>query len=124
MIQIPEFLKPPTDNIYKFLAISGLILLIVSFVIPYVLNRDLAIEEIQTEGDSNMLTHEIEDLEHDVTRAETTTPTKEQVQSLRDRLRQIRSKNDELKTKTSLLRYYDDELNNLQMFKWINSKFL
>ena len=29
-----DLLKPPTDNLYKFIALSGLLLLIVSIVLP------------------------------------------------------------------------------------------
>lgn len=120
MNQVPEFIKPPTDIIYKFLAISGLILLILSFTIPYFLNRDLSIQIIQTEGDVDKLAKEIGYLEDDIALDDTTTSlSMKQVQFSRERYRQLDLKNMEATTKNNLLIYYTDELNNSQKFKWI-----
>jgi len=76
---ISDFLKPPTDNLYKFMCISGLILVLLSLTLPaWLLNkvrysylenkRDLEILQVDSEmanDQSEILTGQVETLNKD-----------------------------------------------------------
>jgi hypothetical protein len=55
-----DFLKPPTDNLYKFLAMSGLLLFLVSMTYPPWLYYRLNISIYELEKDSKILELEAE----------------------------------------------------------------
>lgn len=59
---IPEFLKPPTDNLYKFITICGLVLFLISITYPPWLYHRSAMASLSAESDSEMLQLEIKDL--------------------------------------------------------------
>ena len=50
-----EFLKPPTDNLYKFMCICGLILFLVSATYPFVLAHRLAMAYYDAKRDYDLL---------------------------------------------------------------------
>ena len=54
-----DFLKPPTDNLYKFLAMSGLLLLLVSQTYPPCLYYRLNISMYELEKDQKTIGLEI-----------------------------------------------------------------
>ncbi|MGD0779600.1 MAG: hypothetical protein ABR954_02295 [Dehalococcoidales bacterium] len=121
MDSIPDFIKLPTDNIYKFLAIAGLILIILCDTIPILIERDLSIQTIQTQGDYNTLNQEVNFLAEDISWAQNNKEnlTVEQAQELQDRARQQLLKNIELNNKLNLLNFYKDELNQIWIFRWV-----
>jgi hypothetical protein len=57
-----DILKPPTDNLYKFIAISGLLIFLASFVFPQILYKEYAIKYAEIEGDLSVLERQIETL--------------------------------------------------------------
>src|SRR4051812_16043058 len=58
-----EIFKPPTDNLYKFVAVSGLLIFLASFIVPQRLNRDYLIRFATVDGELRVLRNEIETLE-------------------------------------------------------------
>ncbi len=54
-----EFLKPPTDSLYKFLALSGLILFLVSITWPPWLLNKLVLSQYEVERDQQILKAEV-----------------------------------------------------------------
>ena len=60
-------LQPPTDNLYKFLAISGLLLFILSIVLPEWAIYNIRMQIIATEAESSALQFEVSSLERQTT---------------------------------------------------------
>lgn len=54
-----DFLKPPTDSLYKFVALSGLILILVSITWPPWLLNKLMLSQYEVEKDQKVLEAEI-----------------------------------------------------------------
>jgi hypothetical protein len=61
-----DFPSLPTDNLYKFLALSGLALILVSFVFPGNLINDLELKSVDAQTQINLLAFESSILERDV----------------------------------------------------------
>ncbi len=61
-MKLPEI---PTDNLYKFMAISGVVIVIASFV-PFFYQHKLRIQEIQMVGERHILLTEFENLLADI----------------------------------------------------------
>ena len=59
---IPEFLKPPTDNLYKFMTIVGLILFLISISYPPWLYHRSQMAVFDAERDAELLQLERDDL--------------------------------------------------------------
>jgi hypothetical protein len=57
-----DILKPPTDNLYKFIAISGLLIILASFVFPQILYKDYAMKFAEIEGDLRVLERQMDTL--------------------------------------------------------------
>lgn len=53
-----DILKPPTDNLYKFIAISGLLIFLASFVFPQILGREYVTKVAEVEGGLRVLENE------------------------------------------------------------------
>ena len=56
----------PTDNLYKFLALSGLVLFVISFVFPRSLVDELELKTVETQTEVNLLVREVSALNKDV----------------------------------------------------------
>jgi hypothetical protein len=54
-----DVLKPPTDNLYKFVAISGLLIFLASFIFPQILYKDYLIKFAEIEGDLRVLENQV-----------------------------------------------------------------
>jgi hypothetical protein len=63
-----ESLTPPTDNLYKFLAISGLAVVLVSATYPTYLYFDLDQQSLEIQRDTELLSFEVDQL-NDISRA-------------------------------------------------------
>ena len=63
-----SLLQPPTDNLYKFLAISGLLLLGFFQVFPLLQLRELRNERIQISGEISILRIDLEHLRNETNR--------------------------------------------------------
>ncbi len=55
-----DFLKPPTDNLYKFIALTGLLLAVVSVVLPSYALYALELQRLQSRKAVNIAKAEIE----------------------------------------------------------------
>src|SRR6266536_2055730 len=55
-----DFFKPPTDNLYKFVALSGLLLLVVSLVLPAYAVVNLEWKRLEAVRELNITKGEIE----------------------------------------------------------------
>ena len=55
-----DFLKPPTDNLYKFIALTGLLLLVVSVALPAYALYALEIKRLEAKQEVNIAKAEIE----------------------------------------------------------------
>lgn len=55
-----DFLKPPTDNLYKFIALTGLLLLVVSVALPAYALYALEIKRLEAKREVNITKDEIE----------------------------------------------------------------
>ncbi len=47
MINLPQLPQPPTDNLYKFMAIFGLTLLVISLILPVYINYTVAVNNAE-----------------------------------------------------------------------------
>lgn len=56
---VPQFPQPPTDNLYKFIAIFGLVLFIVGVGLPTYAIRDLADKEQELVGRTEATTRDV-----------------------------------------------------------------
>ncbi len=54
---------PPTDNLYKFLAIFGLVIVVMSFIFPHLLIFDLETQIIKLNGEAAVLEYDIQSYE-------------------------------------------------------------
>lgn len=61
-----NMLQPPTDSLYKFMAVSGLLILCFSVVWPELRIYELEQQTIQVMGEVNMLKIETDNLKEDV----------------------------------------------------------
>lgn len=57
-----DILKPPTDNLYKFIAISGLLIFLASFIFPQILYKDYAMKFAEIEGDLRVMQKQLDTL--------------------------------------------------------------
>ena len=55
-----DFLKPPTDNLYKFIALTGLLLLVVSVALPAYALYALEIKRLEAKHEVNIAKADIE----------------------------------------------------------------
>ncbi|MBM4273084.1 MAG: hypothetical protein FJ134_01275 [Deltaproteobacteria bacterium] len=89
---------PPTDNLYKFLALSGLVLVIFSIVFPLSRISDINLKLLEFEMQSDVLEVELKYLEQDTAEwVEKENPTPEEQEMLRKRTLELRIKHTELK---------------------------
>jgi hypothetical protein len=115
MIPISQLPNPPTDNLYKFLAITGIIVLVLAYLMPYILLKDLTTQMIEQIGEANLLQIELNIVEREVTRLENNEmPTADDVTRIRTMLDDIQRNDTKRKTKLMLI----DDIN--QEFKVIS----
>jgi len=62
-MQLPNL---PTDNLYKFIAISGLLLIFLSTVLPLWLIHNMELELIETEEERDFISYELEILNNEI----------------------------------------------------------
>ena len=55
-----DILKPPTDNLYKFISIFGLLIFLASFIFPQILSREYSLKYAEVEGEIRVLENERE----------------------------------------------------------------
>ena len=61
-----EITKLPTDNLYKFLALSGMVIAILSVLLPFTLIRDAVLEQINIYGAQEIDTVRLDDIENKI----------------------------------------------------------
>jgi len=57
-----DILKPPTDNLYKFIAISGLLIFLASSIFPQIVYKDYAMKFAEIEGDLRVMQNQLDTL--------------------------------------------------------------
>lgn len=83
---------PPTDNLYKFLAISGLLLVLLAYVVPTLMSPELEIALAETEGEQNALSLEVGFLKEDAKNIDSKTLYLEkQVKSAEERTKRLQT---------------------------------
>jgi len=83
----------PTDNLYKFLALSGLVMLVLSFTFPRNMVDELELKAVESETNINLLAFEVSVLKDDVDAAEKKPKLAEDgIQKLSERQRQLEVK--------------------------------
>lgn len=58
--------NPPTDNLYKFISISGLLIFLVSFIFPRYLNKEYVLLYGEIKGELRSMENEIESLDNSI----------------------------------------------------------
>lgn len=83
----------PTDNLYKFMSIFGLVVLIFSASFPINLIHNLELEMVKVETENKLIDHEASLLEKKITKAEKKeTLSTSEVQQLKDDANNIKIK--------------------------------
>jgi hypothetical protein len=83
----------PTDNLYKFLALSGLVMLVLSFTFPRNMVDELELKAVESETNINLLAFDVSVLKDDVDAAEKKPKLAEDgIQKLSERQRQLEVK--------------------------------
>jgi len=59
-----DIFKPPTDNLYKFVAISGLLIFLASFIFPQILYKDYLIKFAEIQGELRVLERQVDALDN------------------------------------------------------------
>lgn len=119
-----NFPTPPTDNLYKFVALTGLILLIFAFIYPLQLISDLELRTVDTNTKISLLAVEKSNIEEDLATAKKSKKLSfEEIESLADRSRKFQLKSVEvdgeherLGTLTKQLRFVWNALTILIVF--------
>ena len=60
----------PKDTLYKFFSVTGIIILLLSIIVPLLLERDVAIRAIQIQGELDLISAESDYLSQDIARAQ------------------------------------------------------
>jgi hypothetical protein len=60
----------PKDNLYKFFSVTGIIILLLSIIVPLLLERDVAIRTIQIQGELDLMSAELDYSGQDIARAQ------------------------------------------------------
>ena len=79
-------IPPPTDNLYKFMAISGLVVLCLSIGFPFVRSQDARIQAIRANNEAAVLNLESEQLKSQVTDLQKLIDAKPQPANLNDQI--------------------------------------
>jgi preprotein translocase subunit SecG len=122
-------LFPPTDNLYKFSAIAGLLFIILSFY-PQYLNFKLNEQKIENMKNSKILMTDLklanEELEllrkkHEETNQskEGNKPTDEELSKYIQKRKELESRNIEIESVQELEKYYNEEINRLNFISHI-----
>ena len=95
----------PTDNLYKFMALSGLALIIFSTAVPIVRLGELDLKRAEVEGEQTVLEVELEELKRDISLLEKKVkPSSQDLDAFRKRAVELRIKNAQFKGKTEQYR--------------------
>jgi hypothetical protein len=102
MMNLPQLPQPPTDNLYKFKAIAGISLLIVSLGVPAFLAYSSIIDVLDIRAKISVLEEEQNNLLEDLTRRNTDisagkVESEQKAEDFRERIRRARLKNIEVK---------------------------
>jgi hypothetical protein len=117
MITLPTL---PTDNLYKFLALSGLAIAIFSLVFPIIRISEIRMKLIEVKTQSNVLDVEIEELKGDTDRwAKKTSLSPEETASLRKRLIEIRIKSVEIRGRFEQIKSLNRDLDYSMTLIWV-----
>ena len=105
----------PTDNLYKFLALSGLFIVLFSFIFPMKRIGELKLKTLEIETQSEVLNIEIDFLKHDtITWAEKDKLDPEETVLIRKRTRETKIKLAELVGRRAQIEVLKKEL----LFYW------
>jgi hypothetical protein len=109
----------PTDNLYKFLALSGLAIAILSLVLPVIRISEIRIKLVEVKTQSNLLNIKIEELSKDTDRlAKKTALSPEETESLRNRLIEHKIKVVELSGRFEQINSLNRDLDYLMILFW------
>lgn len=100
----------PTDNLYKFLALSGVALVALSFIYPIRRLGELEAKTIETEVQVSTLEIEVRDITADIDAAERGHPDTDEVKTLRKRNSASEVKSAELRGRAKLLNALQHDL--------------
>jgi uncharacterized membrane protein len=119
MNPMPTFPNLPTDNLYKFFAISGLFIVILSVTIPYFQEHDLATQAIQIQQDEAILSKELKYLQTEIDIAIDKGEILDLQNYVFEKLKALDIKVTELDTKKKLLQNLENELTNLSKYRTV-----
>ena len=107
----------PKDNSYKFFSVTGIISLLLSIIVPLLLERDLAIQIIQTQGELDLMSADLDYSGQDIARAEQAINEGKiiDVEALRNRNREQHLKIIEIGTKIKLIRRLNSEISQIRI---------
>ena len=107
----------PKDNSYKFFSVTGIIILLLSIIVPLLLERDLAIQIIQTQGELDLMSADLDYSGQDIARAEQAINEGKiiDVEALRNRNREQHLKIIEIGTKIKLIRRLNSEISQIRI---------
>ena len=109
----------PTDNLYKFLAVSGLVIFIFSQVLPVIRISEIRMKLVEVRTQSNILKVLSEELEEDIAIWKNKTSlTPEEKDSFRKRLIEIRIKTAELRGRFEQVESLNRDLDYLMILFW------
>jgi len=110
----------PTDNLYKFLALSGLAIAIFSLVFPMIRISEIKMKLVEAETQSNVLNVEIEELKEDTDRwAKKTSLSPEETASLRKRLIELRIKGVQIRGRFEQIKSLNKDLDYSMILIWV-----
>ena len=106
-MNLPTF---PTDNLYKFLAISGLVTLAFTAVFPFFILRQVSLELVSVKSEIAAIKLEAEHLENLLKLAKETPEYLAEATEILERNSQLLLKMQELDGKNEELRFRNDEI--------------
>jgi len=110
----------PTDNLYKFLALSGLAIAIFVLVFPMIRISEIRLKLVEVKTQSKVLAVEIEELKEDTDRwAKKTSLSPEGTASLRKRLIELRIKGVEIRGRFEQIKSLNRDLDYSMILIWV-----
>lgn len=129
-----QFPNLPTDNLYKFIAISGLILIFLSTVLPAWTIHNMQLEQIEIEGEIDLNIFKTKLLEEETKRMqkldeylESLSPTRyrklmksedklsKELERTRETIMDLQNKNMQINIKNKKVKYFVDKITQMKL---------